>query len=99
MQNSIDPIADTQIVFERFDVNVCRTLDDGFANDLIDELDHGSFRIVRIEIGAGFSVLQHLKRAVRFQNLVKGFCAHAVERFHGTQQLRPGHQHPLDWFL
>ena len=99
VQNSVDPIADTQIVFERLDVNVRRTFNNGFANDLIDELDHGSFRVVRVEIGAGLRVLQHLKRAVRFQNLVKRFCAHPVECLHGTQQLRARHQHPLDWFL
>ena len=57
VQDSVDPIPNTQVIFEWLDVNVGRPLDDGLANDLIHELDYRSFRIIGVEIGTGFSVL------------------------------------------
>ena len=66
MQNSVDPIPNPQIVLERLDVNVGRALDNRLANDLVHEFDDRRFRIVRIQVGGGFRVLQNLERTVRF---------------------------------
>ncbi len=99
MQNAVDAITNAQIVLERLDVNVGGALDDRFADDLIDEFHDRSFRIVRIQIGAGFRVLQHFERAVGLENLVECLRAHAVKRFHRAQNLGARHQHPFGRFF
>ena len=87
MQDSIDPIANAQIVLQRLDVNIGGALDDRFADDLVDEFDDRSFRIVRVEVGAGLRFLQWFESAIGLENFIKRFRAHAVERFHSPQQL------------
>ena len=46
MQNTVDAIANAQIVFQRLDVNVCGAFVDGLADDLVDELHHARLRVV-----------------------------------------------------
>src|SRR6478672_124685 len=99
VQDSIDPIANTQIVLQRLDVNIGGALDNRFTDDLVDEFDDRSFRIVRVEVGAGLQLLQWFESAISLENFIKRFRAHAVERFHNPQQLGPRHQHPLRLFL
>ena len=82
VQNSVDPVPDPQIVFERLNVNVGRALENCFANDLVYEFHHGSFGIVGVQLDGDFGVLQHLESAVGFQDFVECFRADAVERFH-----------------
>ena len=95
VQNAIDAITNAQIVFERLDMNVRGALDDRLANDLVDELHHGSFGVVRGQVRACFPILQHFESTVGFQNLIECFRADAVERFHGAQNLPARHQHPF----
>ena len=95
MQNPIDPIADAQIVFQRLDMNVGCTFDDGLANNLVYEFDDGRLRIVRIQVGARLSVLQHLEGAVRLQNFIESFRADAIESLDCAQELRTRHEHPF----
>ena len=99
VQNAVDAVANAQIVFERLDVNVGRALDDRFANDLIHELHDGRVRIVGVEIGARFDILQRFERAIGLEDLVERFRADAVERFHRAQNLTARHQHPFRRFL
>jgi hypothetical protein len=99
VQDSIDPIANTQVVLQRLDVNIGCAFDDRFADDLVDEFDDRRFRIVRVEVGAGLRLLQWFESAIGLENFIERFRAHAVERFHGPQQLGARHQHPLRWFL
>ena len=91
MQNSIDAITNTQIVLKRLNVNVRRAFENCFANDLVNEFDHGSLGIVGVQFNRNFSFLKHFKRAVAFQDFVKCFCTDAVERFHCAQKLRARH--------
>ena len=76
-------------------MNVGGTLDNRFPNNLIHELDHRCFRIVGIEIGTCFDILEGFERAVGFQDFVERFRADAVERFHRAQDLSAGHEHPF----
>ena len=46
VQNAIDPVPNAQIIFERLDVNIGGALDNRFTDDLVDEFDDRSFRIV-----------------------------------------------------
>ena len=61
VQNAIDPIANAQVVFQRFDMDIGGALDDRFTDDLVYEFDDGRFRIVRIQIGARFDFLERLR--------------------------------------
>ena len=99
VQDAVDAIANAQIVLERLDVNVGRALEDRFANDLVHEFHDRRFRIVRVQVGARFDVLQCFERAIRFQDFVERFRADAVERFHRAQNLRARHEHPFGRFL
>ena len=58
MQNAVDAVANAQIVLERLDVNVGRPLMDGFANDLVNELHDRGFRVVGVQVGARFDVIE-----------------------------------------
>src|SRR4029453_10929363 len=95
VQNPIDSIPNPQIVFERLNVNIGRTLQNRLTNDLVDEFHYGSLGIVGVELDGGFGVLQHLERAVRFQDFIERFRADAIEGLDCAQQLGTGHQHPL----
>ena len=64
MQNPIDPIADAQIVFERLDMNIRRTLHYGFADNLIHELHHRRFRVIRNATNLGFAKIYQDKTAI-----------------------------------
>ena len=95
VQNSVDSIPDSQIVFERFNVNIGRALENRLANDLVYEFHHRRFGIVGVEFDGGLGVLQHLESAVGLKDLVESLRADAVERLHCAQKLRARHQHPL----
>ncbi len=99
VQNSVDPIPNAQIVFQRLDVNIGRALDNCLANDLVHEFHHRGFGIVGIQLDRGFRILKHFEGAVRFQDFIERFRADAVERFHCAQKLRARHQHPFDRFF
>ena len=49
MQAAVDAVADAQVVFERFDVDVGGALLEGLAEDGIDEFDDGCFLVVFVE--------------------------------------------------
>src|SRR5438094_5988243 len=95
VQNSIDSIPNSQIVFQRFDVNVGRALENCFANDLVYEFHYGRLRIVGVELDGGLTIIQDVQGASGLQDLIESFRPDAIEGFHRTQNLRARHQHPL----
>ena len=99
MQNTVNPVANTQIVLEWLHVNIGRALDDGLPDNLVHKFYHGCFGIVRVQVGADFAILENLEGAVGFQNLVEGLGPHSVKRFHGTEHLSARDQDPFRRFL
>ena len=85
MQNSVDAITNADIVLERFDVNIGRTLGDRFPDNLINEFNDGGFGIVRVDVRCGLAFMQDFETPIGLENFIEGFRAHAVERFHRAQ--------------
>src|SRR5438477_5724265 len=85
VQNSVDAVTNADVVLERLDVNIGRTLGDRFADTLINEFNDGGFGIVRVDVRRGLSFMQDFKTPIGLENFIEGFRAHAVERFHGAQ--------------
>ena len=99
MQNSIDSIPNSQIVFQRLDVNVGRALENRLANNLIHEFHHRRLGIIVVQLDGCLGILQRLEGTIRLQDFIKSFRPDAVERFHSAQKLRARHQHPFGRLL
>src|SRR5438874_9901266 len=95
VQNSVNSVPNSQIIFEWLNMDVSRAFHDRFADDLVYELHNGGFRIVGIEFDGGLGVLQCLERTVRLKDLVESLRTDSIERFHCPQKLRTRHQHPF----
>ena len=99
VQDPVDSVANPQIVFLRFNMNIGRTLENRFANDLVHEFHHGRLGILVIQLDGSLRVLQHLKGTIRLENFVECFCADTIESLHRAQNLRARHQDPFGWLF
>ena len=57
MQDAVDAITDTNVVLQRFNVNIGGTLGDRFADNLVDKFYDRRFRIIGTDVGGGFTFL------------------------------------------
>ncbi len=78
VEDAVDAVADAEIVFERLDVDVRRALGDGFADDLVDELDHAGLGIVVRDVERGV-LLDALEGAVVLEDFLEDIRADAVQ--------------------
>lgn len=78
-KDAIDAVADLEIVFQWFDVNVGGAFVECFADELVDETDDGGFRVVTIE-DVGF--LTEIGKVVggggAFEHFRKGFGPNSI---------------------
>ncbi len=79
VQDAIGAVADAQVVFERFDVDVGGALVDGGADDLVDEIDDGGLGVFLIELVGflGELVVELFARAT-FEDFLECFRTDAV---------------------
>ena len=90
VQDAVDPVADPQIVFERFHVDASR-VKDSFANDLVHELHHRRLDRSMSVVAVSMSCTPSNDRFV-LRIFVERFCADAVNGLHRAQDLAR-HQH------
>ena len=57
MQDAVDAITDTNVILQRFNVNIGGTLGDRFADNLVDKFYDRRFRIIGTDVGGGFTFL------------------------------------------
>ena len=95
MQDSIDSVTNSNVVLEWLDVDVSRTLDDGLANDLVNEFDDRGLGMIRINVGGRIAIVQYFKRAIGCQNLFERLCTDAIQTLDRTKQTPARNQHPF----
>ena len=95
VQDSVNSVTNSQIVFQRLNVNVGRALENCFANDLVYKFHHGRLGIIGIYLDGGLTIIQYVQGASGLQDLIESFRPDAIEGFHRAQNLRARHQHPF----
>ncbi len=95
VQDAVDAVSDAQVVFERLDVDVGGALDDGFADDLVDELDDARLGVVARDVLRELIVLV-VVGARGLENFLERFRADAVERLDGAHELAARDDVPLE---
>ncbi len=96
---AIDAVADAEIGAERLDVDVRGALVEGFADDLVDELDDGGFLIVVIidDVGFVFAVFEVIVIEIAaFEDLLESIGTHSVETAEGFVEALAGGHAPID---
>ena len=77
MEDSVDAVADAQIMAQGLEMDVGGPLMESLAQDLVHEFHHGCFRILSIQdvdlflFGDGFQI-------PALEEFLKGFSTHAV---------------------
>jgi hypothetical protein len=91
MQNAIDAVTDLQIVVERLDMDIGRSLFQRFSENLINKFDDRSLRIVQIEdVRLLLKVGGHFIFRPALKDRFKGLCPYSVPLAEGLHNLRPG---------
>jgi len=96
VENAIDAIADSQIIFEGFDVDIGGAFHDGFADDLVDEFDHAGLGIIVGDV-FGFVLVIGAVGSGGGEDFVEGFGPDTVDGFDGAKEETAGDDDPIDF--
>jgi hypothetical protein len=96
VENAIDAIADPQIIFEGFDVDIGGAFHDGFADDLVDEFDHAGLGIIVGDV-FGFVLVIGAVGSGGGEDFVEGFGPDTVDGFDGAKEESAGDDDPIDF--
>ena len=96
VENAIDAIANPQIIFEGFDVDIGGAFHDGFADDLVDEFDHAGLGIIVGDV-FGFVLVIGAVGSGGGEDFVEGFGTDTVDGFDGAKEESAGDDDPIDF--
>jgi len=96
MQHAVDAVADAQVVFQRFDVDIRAAVVMAFPDDLVDEFDDAGFLVEIAQVADGGPEVFVEIELVAGDEAVEGIGADAVELLGGLFDVGGGGQGELD---